>query len=250
MKALAIAMLLLAGRTAHAQWRNLQDRVQGGAYLHYELTGVGSVDDDPARMRDANASEVILAGVRLGGYLGTNASVGYHIALDLLAGGTIHGGGFAYDVVLYPVGVAVRFGTTGVFGVAGGIGASGAVGTIDDAMLLPVQATLEAGKGWRVLGRARLGYVVGSDARQSAAPSVPFADEFDAMLGLRIGNHYDQHGFPTGNGYFVAANYREQAGTRYVGATIGYSIDASMPRRWTQRDERERWKPLRRRRRR
>jgi hypothetical protein len=108
------------------------------------------------------------------------------------------------------------------------------VNTIDDAMLLPFQVTLEAGRSWRVLARARLGYVVGSDARQSAAPNVPFADEFDAMLGIRRGKHYDKHGFPSGNGYFLAVNYREQGGVQYAGATIGYSLDASMPRRFAR----------------
>jgi hypothetical protein len=49
---------------------------------------------------------------------------------------------------------------------------------------------------------------------------------------VRFGKHYDQHGFPSGNGYFVGASYREQAGTRFAGLTIGYSIDLAMPRRF------------------
>jgi hypothetical protein len=227
----AMLLMLLAG-TAHAQWSNMQDRVQGGAYGHYELTGWTAVDDDRQRMTVPNAESLVLAGLRLGGFLGGNASVNYHIALDAFAGSTIHGNGFAYDVALYPVGTAVRFGKTGVFGIVGGIGASGAVGTIDDAGVVPIQAIFEAGSGWRLLARARIGYVFGSDARQSAAPSVPFADEFEAMLGIRRGTHYAKHGFPSGNGYFLAASYREQAGTRYLGATIGYSLDASLPRRF------------------
>jgi hypothetical protein len=238
MKPLIVVMLLAT--SAHAQWRSAQDRLQGGTYLHYELTGLTAIDDDPARMRAPNAQELVLAGARLGGFLGTNASVNYHIALDLFAGSTLRAGGFAYDVVLYPAGAVLRFGTTSVFGVAGGVGASGAVGTVDDALLLPLQVMLEAGRAWRLLARARLGYVVGSDSRQSAAPSVPFADELDAMIGLRPGRHYDKHGFPTGNGYFLAVNYREQAGTRYVGATIGYSIDAALPRRFGARSRRRR----------
>jgi hypothetical protein len=31
--------------------------------------------------------------------------------------------------------------------------------------------------------------------------------------------------FPTGNGYFVGVAYREAEGARFIGATIGYSVD-------------------------
>ena len=57
------------------------------------------------------------------------------------------------------------------------------------------------------------------------------AQELDATLGVRIGHHYEDYGFPSGNGYFVGAGYRELAGTRYVGAVVGYSIDLATPRR-------------------
>jgi hypothetical protein len=235
----AIVLLMLLAGSAHAtDWSGMMDRLQGGGALHYELTGLRAFDDDAARMATSNPSDVVLAGARLGGFLGTGATVNYYIALDLLAGSTIRGGGFAYDVALYPIGMAVRFGRTSVFAIAGGIGASGAVRTVDDAMMLPVQMTLEAGRSWRVIARARFGYVLASDARQSAAPNVPFADEFEAMLGLRIGKHYAKHGFPSGNGYFLAGNYREQAGSRSVGATIGYSIDAALPRRFGKKRRR------------
>jgi hypothetical protein len=83
-----------------------------------------------------------------------------------------------------------------------------------------------------VLARVRWAYVAGAASRQSAAPSIAFADELDATLGLRLGRRYRDHGFPTGNGYFVGASYRELADARFLGLTIGYSIDLAMPRRW------------------
>ena len=82
----------------------------------------------------------------------------------------------------------------------------------------------------RLLARARAAYVAGAGGRQNGAPSLAFADELDAMLGLRVGRVYRDHGYPTANGYFVAASYRELAGARYVGLTIGYSIDMATPR--------------------
>jgi hypothetical protein len=175
----------------------------------------------------------VLAGARLHGFLSGNASVAYHVGIDLAAGGTIRDGGFAYDVALFPAGVVVRAGRTSIVGVGVGVGFIGAIGTIDDAVTLPVEAVAELGGGRvRLLARARAAYVAGADTRQHGAPSIAFADELDAMLGLRVGRHYKDYGFPTGNGYFLGASYRELGGARFVGVTIGYSIDMAMPRRW------------------
>ena len=48
-----------------------------------------------------------------------------------------------------------------------------------------------------------------------------------ALIALRIGHHYDSHGFPTGNGYFAGIAYRELLGARFLGLTIGYSLDVA-----------------------
>jgi hypothetical protein len=72
--------------------------------------------------------------------------------------------------------------------------------------------------------------VAGAPARHDGAASIAFADELEAMLGVRIGHHYEDYGFPSGNGYFVAAAYRELLGARYLGLTVGYSIDLATPR--------------------
>lgn len=256
-RAAAAAVAAVAAVTAAAPgearadtWRRAAERVQGGAWLHYELTGLTTVDGARAaggegtacgfggwspRRGDGSAPgacELVLAGARLHGFLGTNASVAYHIGMDLAAGGTIRGGGFAYDVALFPVGVVVRGGETSVFAVGAGVGFIGATGTIDDAVTIPVEVIAEVGGGRRLLARVRWAYVAGAASRQSAAPSIAFADELDATLGLRLGRRYRDHGFPMGNGYFVGASYRELADARFLGLTIGYSIDLAMPRRW------------------
>ena len=235
MRLIPAIAIVVTGAVAHAdnKWEAAGEHVQGGAYLHYELSGLTAVDD---AMPASKASELVLAGARLHGFLGEGASVGYQIGGALFAGSTLRGGGFAYDVAVFPIGMVVRFGKTSIVGVSTGVGASGAVGTLDDAITVPVEAVVELGNSWRVLGRARFSYVAGADSRQSAAPSAPFADELDAMLGLRFGKHYDQHGFPSGNGYFVAVSYRELADTRFAGLTIGYSIDLAMPRRFIGSD--------------
>lgn len=239
MRALWLAALAaVIPSRARADLMDRVERLQGGAALHYELTGLTTVDDGDA---PPGASELVLAGFRLRGFVGGNASVGYLVGIDLAAGSTIRDGGFAYDVALFPIGVAVRAGATGVVSVGAGVGAIGAIGTLDDAVTLPLEAIAEFGRRVRVIARARAAYVAGAASRQSAAPSIAFADELDAMLGLRFGKRRDHFGFLIADGYFVGAAYRELAGARFLGITVGYSVDMATKRRWTKdRKRRER----------
>lgn len=224
MRALAIAAVLVTiGGRAHADWRG----AQGGAWLHYELGVLHEVDE--ARGTPP-ATGLLLAGARLHGFVG-GPTIAYHIGIDLAAGSTLDRAGFAYDVALFPVGIAVRFGRTGVVAFGAGVGAMGAVGALDDAVTLPVETTIELGGGRvRVLARLRAAYLAGADDRQSGARSAPFADELDGMLGIRIGHHYDEYGFPSGNGYWAGVAYRELYDARFVGLVIGYSIDGATRR--------------------
>ncbi len=224
---LGLVLAIAPGRAHANQW----ERIQGGAWLHYELSALRDLDDRSAG-RVPEARQLVLAGARLHGCFGTGGTIAYHVGIDLAAGSTVDRAGFAYDVALFPLGIAVRFGRTGVLGFGTGIGAMGAIGTIDDAVTVPIEANLELGGGrLRILARLRVGYVSGADARQRAAPSAPFADELDAMIGVRIGHHYEEWGFPSGNGYWVGVAYRELSGARFAGLVIGYSIDGATPRR-------------------
>ncbi|CAN5914797.1 hypothetical protein BH11MYX3_BH11MYX3_44540 [soil metagenome] len=229
MRAVVITLAMLP---AVAEARSFEEW-QGGAWMHYEVTALRDVEDT---MAESPAHDLILAGVRLHGFVGESDTVGYHVGLDFAFGGTLDGGGFAYDVALFPVGVGVRFGRTGVLTVGAGFQASGATSTIDDAVAIPLEVNLQLGGGrLRLLARGRASYIAGAASRQSAAPSIAFADELDATVGLRIGHHYEDYGFPTGNGYFFGVSYRELAGTRFAGLVIGYSIDMATPRKAKRR---------------
>lgn len=217
----ALLILVALSGVAHADWRS----AQGGAQLHYELSGFH------AREEMTGPRDVVLAGARLHGHLG-GARLAYHVGLDLAAGGTIHGGGFAYDVSIFPVGAALRFFDTSFITLGAGVGASGATAVLDDAATFPLEARVELGRGIRVLGRARATYLLAADARQGGAR---FADELEAMLAVRLGTAYDEYGFPTGNGYFVGATCKEALGAQFFGAIIGYSIDAGTRQRSRQR---------------
>jgi len=51
------------------------------------------------------------------------------------------------------------------------------------------------------------------------------------MVGVRIGHHYNDYGFPTGNGGYLGVAYKEMFGTVFVGLTLGYSIDMATKQR-------------------
>jgi hypothetical protein len=225
MRALVIVLVVGLARTAHAGWEDLE----GGAQLHYELSGEHGLRRDDMTAPEP-PRELALWTARLHGFVG-GKTFALHVGLDLGAGGTIRGGGFAYDVSLFPIGLAVRFFETSFITFGAGVGASGATGTLDDAATFPLEVRLEIGRGIRLLGRARATFVSAAKARDDGAR---FADELEAMIGLRLGTGYDEHGFPTGNGYFIGATYRELMDTQFVGAVFGYSIDMA-----TRREHRE-----------
>lgn len=223
MRALVLASVLVAS-AAHA---DPFGGISGNAWLHYELSALHDVEPGDVAPK---LSELVLAGARLHGIIGTRR-VGYHVGIDLAAGSTLRAAGLAYDVALFPLGIALRFGDTSFAALGIGFGAMGAVGTLDDAATIPIDLTMELGGGRvRLVTRARATFVGGAAGRTGGAPNAPFGDEVEGMVGLRLGHHYEDFGAPTGNGYFVGASYREMLGARFAGIVIGYSIDMATPR--------------------
>lgn len=222
-RALLLVLLASCARWGHKYGEDAR-KAQGGAYMHYELTSATKVDayDSPR--------DLVLAGAKLHGFVSLNKSIAFHGGIDLALGSTLRGAGLAYDVAGFPLGVAVRFGRTSFLALGAGIGGMGGMGTLDDAVTFPVEATLEVGNSWRLLARVRTSWVEAAPGRHDGAPSVPWADELDGMVGLRFGHHYEDYGFPSGNGYFVGVTYRELLGDHWVGGAIGYSIDLGTPR--------------------
>ncbi|MEO8554126.1 MAG: hypothetical protein ABI678_29325 [Kofleriaceae bacterium] len=238
MRALVALAIVGAARVASADCGicDFGRDLQGGAYLHEELTLLTHVEDSPAgRVVD----QLGLAGFRLHGFVGAGADVGYHIGLDVGLGATVgRHGGFAYEIGFLPVGVGVRFGRSSWLTLGTGFVASGATGALDDAIALALDVDLELDASRvRLIAWARAGWVAGAPMRHDGAPSLAFADELDAMVGIRIGHHYEDYDFPTGNGAYLGVAYKELAGTRYVGLTLGYSIDMATQQK--QLDEEE-----------
>lgn len=206
----------------------------GNAWAHHELTVLHDADPPGADAATAEQpprfSELILAGSRVHALLGRR-HYGYCVGADLALGSTVRGGGFAYDVAVLPLGAGLRLGATSALMLGTGIGAMGAVGTIDDAVTFPIEAISEIDAGRvRILARARITYLGAAAERTRRSATLSFADEAEAMLALRIGHHYESYGYPTGNGYFAGVTYRELYGSRFVGLTIGYSLDVATRR--------------------
>jgi hypothetical protein len=232
---IAIIGVALAGaaRAARAGCSicDLGRHMEGGAYLHEELTLVSHVEDPAMTAAGVVPPRTIdqlgLAGFRIHGFAGWSANIGYHLGLDVAFGATLgRHGGFAYEVGFLPVGVAVRFGESSWLTIGTGIVSSGATGAVDDAAVLPLDVDLEVDASRvRVIAWGRAGWTAGSPQRHDGAPSAPFADELEAMVGIRIGHHYRDYDFPTGNGAYLGVAYKELFGTRFVGLTLGYSID-------------------------
>lgn len=226
-----IAAIVLAQQRAHADCGGvcqLAQGLQGGGFLHFELTALEHVSDPP---HGAPVDELVLAGAKLHFFAGVSDHVQYHLGGDLAGGMTLSRGGFAYDVALFPLGIAVRFGRTGFLALGTGVAAMGATRSLDDVILLPLEATIELDLTARLrfIGRVRAAYEAGAPAGHDGAPSIAFADELEAMAGVRLGHHYEEGGFPSGNGPFLAVAYRELFGVAFLGATLGYSIDIGTP---------------------
>lgn len=215
----AVAGLLAAARGAAAD-----PPIDGAASLEYEAGYVHAVD---APTPDRGPDGLGLAGARLRGQLG-GRRLAYRVGLDLRAGATAPAG-FAYDVALYMVGVGLRLGRWSRAGITAGVGASGATGTVDDAVTLPVEASLELALGGRlrVLARGRVAWVAGAGGRQDGSRTVTFADEAEASLALRLGRRWDNWGFPASNGYYLGVAVREAQGARMLGVIVGHSLDGA-----------------------
>jgi hypothetical protein len=227
--ALSAVLALSLTRTASAGMGGF-DSLGFGAQIQYELSSMHDVGHEA--MAAPRPNDLVLGGFRVHGFVG-GKRWGYHLGAAMTSGSTIRDAGFAYDVSLFPFGVALRFFETSFITFGAGVGASGAVGTLDDAVTFPLEARFEVGRGVRVLGRARVTYLDGAGGREDSGMSLGIGDELEAMLAVRLGKGYDEHGFVSGNGYFIGATVRESLGARFAGVVVGYSLD--MGSRRTQR---------------
>lgn len=198
---------------------------KGGASLHLDAR-YGRVDGAAAGDgRDHHAA----VGLDLRAAVGRGAPVLYAAGLGYQFGATVPGG-FVYEVDLYPVGVGVLPTHNVSVAVRAGVGMSGTTGRVPLSAQFPVEAVVEFDlhRRVRVAGWVRPSWLT-TDARHDGSARASFADELSAGLAVRWGRRYFPHqrNASAGNGYYLAALYREQLGARVVGGAFGYSINVA-----------------------
>jgi len=220
----ALCLVALAG-VAHADDdadSALPSRsAQFGFTLLQHFADTRPVTSATAPAPDPTITQLGLAGIR-GSFVEGDRAVSVHISLDVAVGGQIgRHGGFAYDAALLPLGLGVALGPDSFLALGTGVAAMGATGSLDDAILVPIQLELEYGETYHLTLRARDSFVFGADGRKDGAPSLPLGDELEGMVGIRIGK-VDSSSVRMG--YFLGVAYKEMLGTRYIGLTLGYAL--------------------------
>jgi len=222
-----LVLIALAG-VAYADDESEQETgsrsAQFGFTLLEHFADMKPVTTTTAPAPDPAITQLGLVGFRVG-LMASESTVSAHIAIDAAIGAQIGShGGFAYDAAVLPLGLGLSLGQDSFLALGTGIAAMGATGSLDDAILVPIQLELEYGVTYHLMLRARDSFVFGADDRKNGAPSLPIGDELEGMLGVRIGKS-DISSLPMG--YFLGVAYKEMQGTRYIGLALGYALGSA-----------------------
>jgi hypothetical protein len=174
----------------------------------------------------AGMTDLVMGGLAARAMYGSRVGYAFGVGLELGAAGA-PGFGFAFD--LYPTGVAVALGPTGLFGLFLGLQAGGVTGRVPFSLTFPAELRLELD----VTRRARLGALFAvawapvEEARRGGSALVGFADESLMALTARFGKTFPRYGSNLGRGYFLRLERREQMKTVLLGLAFGVEIDAA-----------------------
>jgi hypothetical protein len=143
--------------------------------------------------------------------------VGYGFGIDFALGATSTPA-MLYDFTLYPAGVGLPIGATGLFGVFAGAGVDGASARVPFAVVLPLDARLEldAGAHVRLLFDGRIAWAPWTEARADRETSVG--------IGVRLGRLWEHDDYRSSRGYFLRLERSETMGAAYVGFTFGFGM--------------------------
>jgi hypothetical protein len=181
-----------------------------------------------AHARDAallsGMSDLVVGGLMGRAVYGSRVGYAVGMGLELGAAGAP---GFAFGFELYPGGVALALGPTGLLGLFLGVGVNGVTARVPYALTLPAELRLELD----VTRRARLGalFAIGwtpfETARRGGSWILPFADETAMAITARFGKTFPRYGSNMGRGYFFRLERREQMRTVLFGVSFGIEID-------------------------
>lgn len=185
-------------------------------YLRY----AHSRDSEPL----AGLTDLAVGGIAVRAVYGARVGYAAGLGLELGAAGAP---GFAFAFDLFPTGVAVAIGPTGLFGLFLGLQAGGVPGRVPFTLMFPAELRLELD----VTRHARLGalfavsWAPAEPERRGGSPLLPFADETLMALTARFGKTFPRYGSNMGRGYFMRLERREQMGTVLLGLAFGVEID-------------------------
>lgn len=150
--------------------------------------------------------------------------VAYCAGLDGEVGGADTGA--VYGLTLHALGIGGRWGLGNAVALCGGAGFSGVGGAVPLAARFPAELSIALSLGpIRLSAWGGLAWTAGAAERAKGAPSVSFADEFEAGVAVRLGR---QRGLwqqvSAGAGPSIGVTYRELMGARFVGVVIGLSL--------------------------
>lgn len=222
--ALAAAIGSLVPMTAHAQraaYARPEDLPSEGFPMVLDVSAQGRYARvlDPARV--AGLSDMGSFALRSRMLIGR--TVGYVVGFDGEIGGGTNGP--VYGATLHFAGVGARWGLANVVALGVGAGLDGVEDSVPLAGRFPVQLSL----GWslgpvRLDAHAAVAWVVGPAERRGESSWLPFGDEFDAGLRVRLGRQRRYWStMNAGGGPALGVVYREFMGTRSLGLVL--SID-------------------------
>jgi hypothetical protein len=174
----------------------------------------------------AGMTDLVMGGLAARGVYGSRVGYGFGVGLELGAAGAP---GFGFNFDLYPTGVAVAIGPTGLFGLFLGFQAGGVTGRVPFSLTFPAELRLELD----VTRRARLGALFSvawaplEEDRRGGSALVGFADESLMALTARFGKTFPRYGANLGRGYFLRLERREQMKTVLLGLAFGVEIDSA-----------------------
>jgi hypothetical protein len=189
------------------------------------------------RYREASDTDglhdVIMAGLGARGAVGS-AALGLAAGLDVHVGAGVQGG-FAYDIALYPLGIAAPIRFPVRCHLLAGAGTSGVTEHLPATATFPVELALQADVGWNWwLGAWFRPSWVTASARRDGAELLDFADELEIGVALRLGKGGESYRTRWGNGLFVGAYHAERLGTSVLGFMIGHALDAYSVPGWSR----------------
>ncbi len=221
---LAVTVGLLVPATVHAQ------RAAYASPDELPSEGFPMVLDVSAQGRFAR----VLDPERVGGFADSGSfalrsrlligrTVGYVAGFDGEVGGSDNGP--VYGLTLRFAGIGARWGRANLVALDVGVGFDGVESSVPLAGRFPVQLSL----GWslgpvRLDAHAAVAWTIGADARRDGSSWLPFGDEFDAGLRVRLGRQRQYWASTSaGGGPALGILYREFMGTRSIGLAL--SID-------------------------